>query len=237
MSALELRGVHKGFSCADGTRVQAVKDVSLSVAPGEIVALYGPSGSGKTTLLLMAASLLAPDAGAVLFNGRDLAKLSGRNRSLYRRRDVGFVFQSFFLVPGATALENAGIKLLSDGRTPKEACAAARPWLQRVGLGARLEHPSDSLSMGERQRVAIARALVNEPPLLLADEPTGNLDSERGAQVLELLKELCRERAMAVLLVTHDPRASAYVDRVHTLRDGLLCDGLDIELGPIAASR
>jgi putative ABC transport system ATP-binding protein len=237
MSALELRGIFKRFSCADGTHVEAVRDVSLSVAEGEIVALYGPSGSGKTTLLMMAASLLAPDAGTVLFDGRDLATLSAREGALYRRRDVGFVFQSFFLVPGATALENAGIKLLSDGRTPKEACAAARPWLQRVGLGARLEHPSDSLSMGERQRVAIARALVNEPRLLLADEPTGNLDSERGAQILDLLKELCRERGMPVLLVTHDPRASAYVDRVHTLRDGLLRDGLDIELGALAASR
>ncbi len=237
MSALELRGVLKGFSCADGTRVQAVKDVSLSVAAGELVALYGPSGSGKTTLLLMAAGLLAPDAGVVRFDGHDLATLSAREGALYRRRDVGFVFQSFFLVPGATALENAGLKLLSDGRTLKEACAVARPWLERVGLGARLEHPSDSLSMGERQRVAIARALVNEPRLLLADEPTGNLDSERGAQILELLKELCRERGIPVLLVTHDPRASTYVDRVHTLRDGLLCDGLDIELGALAASR
>jgi putative ABC transport system ATP-binding protein len=104
-------------------------------------------------------------------------------------------------------------------------------------LGARLEYPSDSLSMGERQRVAIARALVNEPRLLLADEPTGNLDSERGAQVLALLKELCHERGMPVLLVTHDPRASVYVDRVHTLRDGLLCDGLDIELGALSVSR
>jgi predicted ABC-type transport system involved in lysophospholipase L1 biosynthesis ATPase subunit len=173
----------------------------------------------------------------VLFDGRDLATLSAREGALYRRRDVGFVFQAFHLVPGATALENAAIKLLGDGWTLKEACAAARPWLQRVGLGARLEHPSDSLSMGERQRVAIARALVNEPRLLLADEPTGSLDSERGAQVLDLLGELCRERGMPVLLVTHDPRASAYVDRVHTLRDGLLCDGLDIELDALSVSR
>jgi len=237
MSVLELRGALKRFSSADGTSVQAAKDVSLSVAPGEIVALYGPSGSGKTTLLLMAAGLLAPDAGTVLFDGRDLATLSAREGALYRRRDVGFIFQAFHLVPGATALENAAIKLLSDGWTLSEACAAARPWLERLGLGERLEQPSDSLSMGERQRVAIARALVNEPRLLLADEPTGSLDSERGAQVLALLKELCHDRGMPVLLVTHDPRASAYVDRVHTLRDGLLSDGLQIELDALAASR
>ena len=237
MSVLELRGVHKRFSATDGTYVQAVKDVSLSVAPGELVALYGPSGSGKTTLLMMAAGLLAPDAGAVLFDGRNLATLSARDAALYRRRDVGFVFQAFHLVPGATALENAAIKLLGERLTLKEACAAGRVRGSSGSVGARLEHSSDSLSMGERQRVAIARALVNEPRLLLADEPTGNLDSERGAQVLALLKELCRERGMPVLLVTHDPRASAYVDRVHTLRDGLLCDGLDIELGALAVSR
>lgn len=235
MSALELRGVLKRFSSADGTSVDAVKGVSLTVAPGELVALYGPSGSGKTTLLLMAAGLLAPDGGAVRFDGRDLARLSAREGALYRRRDVGFVFQAFHLMPGATALENAAIKLLGDGWTLAEACAAARPWLERVGLGARLEYPSDSLSMGERQRVAIARALVNGPRLLLADEPTGNLDSARGGQVLALLRDLCRERETPVLLVTHDPRASAYSDRVHTLRDGELSDGLDIELDALAS--
>jgi putative ABC transport system ATP-binding protein len=235
VSALELREVVKRYPGADGTSVEAVKGVSLTVAPGEFVALYGPSGSGKTTLLLMAAGLLAPDAGSVLFDGRDIAGLSQRQAALYRRREVGFVFQSFHLVPGASALENAAIKLLGDGWTLSEACAAARPWLERVGLSARLDHPSDRLSMGERQRVAIARALCNEPRLLLADEPTGNLDSERGRRTLSLLRELCREREVPVLLVTHDPQASAFCDRVHTLRDGELSDGLDIDLAAVAS--
>lgn len=230
MSALELREVAKRYSCADGTIVDAVRAVSLTVAPGEFVALYGPSGSGKTTLLMMAAGLMAPDAGAVLFGGRDLASLSRRQAALYRRRDVGFVFQSFHLVAGATALENAAMKLLGDGWTLSEACAAARPWLERVGLGARIDHPSDHLSMGERQRVAIARALANDPQLLLADEPTGNLDTERGRQTLALLRDICRTRDLPLLLVTHDPQASVFADRVHTLRDGILSDGLDLEL-------
>ena len=235
MSALELREVVKRYPGADATSVEAVKRVSLTVSPGEFVALYGPSGSGKTTLLLMAAGLLAPDAGAVLFAGRDIAGLSERQAALYRRRELGFIFQSFHLVAGASALENAAVKLLGDGWTLSEACAAARPWLERVGLSARLDHPSDRLSMGERQRVAIARALCNEPRLLLADEPTGNLDSERGRQILSLLHDLCRERKLAVLLVTHDPQASAFVDRVYTLRDGELSDGLDIDLAAVAS--
>jgi putative ABC transport system ATP-binding protein len=235
VSALELREVVKRYPGADAKSVEAVKRVSLTVSPGELVALYGPSGSGKTTLLLMAAGLLAPDAGAVLFGGRDIAGFSEREAALYRRRELGFVFQSFHMVAGASALENAAIKLLGDGWTMGEACAAARPWLERMGLSAHLNHPSDRLSMGERQRVAIARALCNEPRLLLADEPTGNLDSQRGRRVLSLLHDLCRERKLPVLLVTHDPQASAFADRVHTLRDGELSDGLDIALAAVAS--
>jgi putative ABC transport system ATP-binding protein len=235
VSALELREVVKRYPSAGGTGVEALKRVSLTVAPGELVGLYGPSGSGKTTLLLLAGGLLAPDAGAVRFDGRDISGLSSHEGALYRRRDVGFVFQSFHLVPGASALENAAIKLLGDGWTLEDACAAARPWLERVGLQARLDHPADRLSMGERQRVAIARALVNQPRLLLADEPTGNLDTERGRQILGLLRELCRERSLPVLLVTHDPQAGPLVDRLHTLRDGVLSDGLGIELAAVAS--
>lgn len=233
MSSLELRDVVKHYPCGDGEVVRAIDGVSLAISPGEFVALYGPSGSGKTTLLLMAAGLLAPDAGHVFFDGRDIAHCSQRESALYRRREVGFVFQSFHLVPGASVLENAGLKLLADGWTMDEACSAARPWLDRVGLGERTEHTVENLSMGERQRVAIARALVNEPRLLLTDEPTGNLDSRRSRQTLGLLRDLCRERAVPVLLVTHDPQATAFVDRVHTLRDGELIDGLDVDLAAV----
>lgn len=233
MSSLQLRDVVKHYPCGDGEVVRAVDGVSLTISSGEFVALYGPSGSGKTTLLMMAAGLLTPDEGFVLFDGQDIAHCSQRESALYRRRQVGFVFQSFHLVPGASVLENAGLKLLADGWTMEEACRAARPWLERVGLGERAEHDVGNLSMGERQRVAIARALVNEPSLLLTDEPTGNLDSQRGRQTLGLLRELCREREMPVLLVTHDPQAAAFVDRVHTLRDGELTDGLDVDLAAV----
>ncbi len=233
MSALELRGVVKHYPCGDGEVVRAVDGVSLTIGPGEFVALYGPSGSGKTTLLMMAAGLLAPDAGSVLFDGQDIADRTPQESARYRRREVGFVFQAFHLMPGASALENAALKLLADGFTMEEACALARPWLERVGLAGRVVHTADQLSMGERQRVAIARALVNEPRLLLADEPTGNLDSKRGREILALLRDVSHERELPALLVTHDPQATAFVDRVHTLRDGQLSDGLDVELAAV----
>ena len=233
MSALELHAVVKHYACGDGEIVRAVDGVSLTICPGEFVALYGPSGSGKTTLLLMAAGLLAPDAGSIMFDGQDIVGRTPQESARYRRREVGFVFQSFHLMPGASALENAALKLLADGYTLDEACRLVRPWLERVGLAERATHTSDQLSMGERQRVAIARALVNEPRLLLTDEPTGNLDSKRGREILGLLRDLSHERQLPALLVTHDPQATAFVDRVHTLRDGQLSDGLDVELAAI----
>jgi putative ABC transport system ATP-binding protein len=228
VSALELRDVVKHYKSGEEL-VRAVDGVSLTLAAGEFVALYGPSGSGKTTLLLLAAALMAPDRGSVLFDGRDLASLSGRDSARYRRNDVGFVFQSFHLMAGASALDNAALKLLGDGFSLSAARHEARPWLERVGLGTREAHTPDRLSMGERQRVAVARALVSKPRLLLADEPTGNLDSRRSRQTLELLRDVCHEREIPGLLVTHDPLASTFVDRVHTLRDGHVMDGLDVE--------
>ncbi len=229
MSGLELREVVKHYR-AGAEPVRAVDGVSLTVGPGEFVALYGPSGSGKTTLLLLAAGLMTPDAGTVSFNGRDISRLSRNDRALYRRREVGFVFQSFHLMPGGTALDNAALKLLSDGWSMNKAHRVARPWLDRVGLDERLNHKPAELSMGERQRVAIARALVNEPGLLLTDEPTGSLDSKRGRETLELLRDICHERSIPAVLVTHDPQAIGFVDRVHTLRDGHLASGLDADL-------
>jgi len=229
VSRLELVDVVKHYRTATEV-VRAVDGVSLTVAPGELVALYGPSGSGKTTLLLLAAGLTKPDSGRVLFGERDIGALDARESALYRRRDVGFVLQSFHLMPHASALDNAMIKLPADGCTLREARARTTSWLERVGLGARIEHTVEQLSMGERQRVAIARALVNEPRLLLADEPTGNLDSMRTREILGLLRDICHERAIPGLLVTHDPEVMSFVDRVETLRDGRLADALEQEL-------
>ena len=221
MSGLELRGVVKHYASGDEL-VRAVDGVTLSVKRGEVLALCGPSGSGKTTLLLLAAGLLAPDAGSVQFDGCELGALTSERLAEYQRREVGFISQSFDLLPGVPAVDNAAIKLLAD-RVPLQAARReAAPWLERVGLGRRLFHLPAQLSGGERQRVAIARALVNGPRLLLADEPTGNLDTQRGIEVLSLLTRVSREHGTAIVLVTHDPRAAEMADRALTLRDGRL---------------
>jgi putative ABC transport system ATP-binding protein len=221
MSGLELRDVVKHYPSGDEL-VRAADGVTLTVEPGEVLALCGPSGSGKTTLLLLAAGLLAPDAGSVRFDGCELGALTNERLAAYQRRDVGFVSQSFDLLPGVPAIDNAAIKLLADRVPLQEARREAMPWLERVGLGRRLLHLPTQLSGGERQRVAIARALANRPRLLLADEPTGNLDTQRGAEVLSLLMRVSREHNMGVVLVTHDPHAAEMADRVLTLRDGRL---------------
>jgi putative ABC transport system ATP-binding protein len=220
---LELRDLVKHYPHVGGEPVRAVDGVSLEVQPGEMVALYGPSGSGKTTLLLMVATLLAPTSGAVLIGGRDVSSLSEREASHFRLSELGFIRQNFDLLPGVTAIDNAVLKLLKTMRW-RDAHRKIAPLLERLGLGERLEHRAETLSMGERQRVMIARALSTEPRLLLADEPTGSLDTQRGREVLELLTELCRERQVAIVLVSHDPQAAAYADRVYALRDGRLSD-------------
>ena len=220
---LELRDLVKHYPAVGGETVRAVDGVSLQVAPGEMVALYGPSGSGKTTLLLMVATLLEPTAGAVLIGGRDVSSLSEREASHFRLSELGFIRQNFDLLPGVTAIDNAILKLLKRMRW-RDAQREITPLLERLGLGERLRHRAETLSMGERQRVMIARALSTAPRLLLADEPTGSLDSQRGREVLELLRELCRERGVAVVLVSHDPMAAHYADRVLALHDGRLSD-------------
>jgi len=234
VGTLELREVTKHYSNGVET-IRAVDNVSLTISDGEFVALYGPSGSGKTTLLLLSAAIISPDSGSIHFDGRDIGRLSEHERSLYRRRDVGFVFQSFHLMSHTSALDNATIKLTGDGFTLREARRQALPWLERVGLGTRVQYTPEQLSMGERQRVAIARALAGEPRLLLADEPTGNLDSRRSREILALMRDICHERQIPGLLVTHDHDAVAFVDRVHTLRDGHLADGMDPELTAISS--
>jgi ABC-type lipoprotein export system ATPase subunit len=223
LSLLELEGVAKHYVDADEL-VRAVNEVTLRIQSGRVYALHGPSGSGKTTLLLLAAGLLAPDRGRVRFAGEDLARLSVSGLAAYQRREIGFIYQSAHLMTGVPAVENAAVKLLADGVPLRRARTAAAEWLERLGLAHRLEHTPERLSGGERQRVAIARALVNQPRMVLADEPTGNLDTRRGSQILELLAALAREEGVAVLIATHDPRAAAVADAVHGLSDGKLLE-------------
>src|SRR6202789_2034370 len=218
---LELRELVKHYPSVGGETVRAVDGVSLRVEAGEMVALYGPSGSGKTTLLLMVATLLEPTSGAVLIAGRDVSSLSEREASHFRLSDLGFIRQSFDLLPGVSAIDNSVLKLLKTMRW-HEAQREITPLLERLGMGERLHHRAETLSMGERQRVMIARALSTKPLMLLADEPTGSLDTQRGREVLELLREICREWDVAVVLVSHDPMAARYADRVFALRDGKL---------------
>jgi putative ABC transport system ATP-binding protein len=233
MGALELQGVVKHYR-GPSEVVRAVDGVTLTVEPGEIVVLFGPSGSGKSTLLMLAAGLLSPDAGAVRFDGRDLSGRSARELGDYQRREVGFIYQSAHLMSGVPTVENAAIKLLADRVPLRKARREAVPWLERVGLGRRLDHTPEQLSGGERQRVAVARALVNSPRLILADEPTGSLDSRRGLEILSLLAELCRERRTAVLLATHDLQAAEITDRAYTLKDGRIAEE-DSSHGPLEA--
>jgi len=199
-----------------------VDGVSMSISAGELVALYGPSGSGKTTLLMLIAALLRPDAGTVLMDGRDISELSDADAARYRLHELGFVRQSLNLVPGVSALDNAALKLMGTELKLRDVHRRVLPLLERLGLAQRVKHRAEQLSMGERQRVMIARALSTEPRLVLADEPTGSLDSARSREVLGLLTEVCRERDVAVLLVTHDPQAAGYADRVRALLDGKL---------------
>jgi putative ABC transport system ATP-binding protein len=218
---LELQRVVKRYRSGEED-VHAVDGISLRVCAGEMLALQGPSGSGKTTLLLLAAAALRADAGSVSYQGRDLAAMSERDSAQYRLSEVGLIAQSTHLMAHVPAVENAATKLLLGGVPLPEAHARARRALQRVGLGERAQRTPQELSGGERQRVAIARVLAADPKLILADEPTANLDSERSREIVALLAELARDNGAGVLLVTHDPEAAAAADRVLALRDGHL---------------
>ena len=219
---LELHDIVKHYRIGESEPVHAVDGVSLTVKKGELIALYGPSGSGKSTLLLLIAALLSPDSGSIVLDGREISGLSDQEAAHYRLRELGFVRQTLNLTPGVSAIDNAALKLMGMGVRAREAREQVTPLMDTLGLEDRLHHRPDQLSMGERQRVLIARALSTDPKLVLADEPTGSLDSRRGQEVLELLTGVCRERALTVVLVTHDPQAASYADRVLTLRDGQL---------------
>ena len=221
MALLEMHGVVKRYR-RGGEAVVALGGVDLRVEAGELVALIGPSGSGKSTLLHLAGGLDVPEAGTVAVGGRDLAKLSVAERARVRRRDIGFVFQFFHLLPTLTVAENVELPLLLDRQRGRG--ERVRTLLERVGVDHRSGHLPSELSGGEMQRAAIARALIAEPGLLLADEPTGNLDSATGSAVLALLSAVVAERGTALVIVTHDEGAAALADRVLHLRDGRLTD-------------
>ncbi len=220
---LETRDLRKSFLRGSQT-VHALQGVSLGVARGEFLAIVGPSGSGKSTLLHLMGSLDQPTSGSVLLEGRSLAAMSDHALSLLRRRRLGFVFQFFQLVPTMSAEENVALPLLLDGKGRASALQRARNLLVSMGLEGRFDHRPGQLSGGEMQRVAIARALVADPLLVLADEPTGNLDSATGEATMSILRKVVAERDQTLVLVTHDQHAASFADRVVTMRDGLVVD-------------
>ncbi len=205
----------------DGAPVQALDNVTLEIAAGEFVAITGPSGSGKSTLLNLIGTLDRPTSGRVVVDGVDVSTLRGNALADFRRERIGFVFQMFHLVPTLTALENVMLPLIPYRRGLKFRLEErARELLEAVGLGDRLHHLPGQLSGGEQQRVAIARALINTPKVILADEPTGNLDSRAGAEIVALLRQLNREREVTVLVATHNEAVAQAADRIIRLRDG-----------------
>lgn len=206
------------------TEVYALRHLNLTVSPGEIVAVMGPSGCGKSTLLHLAGAMEPPSAGRVLIDGRDLGDMSREEEAALRRRDVGYVFQRLNLIPSLTAVENVMLPLELDGQNAREARATAIEALNAVGMDHHLDRFPDDFSGGQQQRIAIARATVGQRRLLLADEPTGSLDTMNSDQIVEMLAELPSRFGTAVLLVTHEPRFASYADRVIFLRDGLMVD-------------
>ena len=218
---LSLRGIEREFALGE-TRIRALRGIDLDVAPGEFMAIWGPSGSGKSTLLNLLGLIDAADKGVLRFEGQDVSQLSDDALSDCRNHKIGFVFQSFNLVPVLTALENVALPLQVQGVKAAEVRRRAAEWLGHVGLGEFLHFRPDRLSGGQRQRVAIARALVGAPRLLIADEPTANLDSQTSREVIDLIERLNRETGVTCIFTTHDPRLLARVPRQLRLQDGLI---------------
>jgi putative ABC transport system ATP-binding protein len=216
---VSLKGVSKHYPRGD-TQVKALEDVTLSIGRGEIISIMGPSGSGKSTLLNLLGALDTPTAGSIEIAGQDLSKLSQRELTEYRRHKIGFVFQSFNLIPNLSASENVELPMEYARAPPAERKKRAADLLASVGMEQRQTHRPAHLSGGEQQRVAIARALANDPPIIIADEPTGNLDSKTGAGVVELLAQLAHEKKKTVIIVTHDQKIAEQTDRTLLIEDG-----------------
>ena len=218
---LAVRDATKSYRQGEA-EVKALAGVTLDVASGEFVAIVGPSGSGKSTLLHLMGGLDAPTSGDVLIDGASIARMSDDEVTIFRRRAIGFVFQFFNLLPTLSAEENVALPLLLDGKRPRDVRDRVAAALEAVGLAHRRGHRPDEMSGGEMQRAAIARALVIEPKVILADEPTGNLDSATGEQILELIRKANRDRGATVVMVTHDAKAATRGSRLVTMRDGVI---------------
>ena len=230
MAILEANDLSKQYQMGKVT-VDALAGVDFVVEKGEFVAVMGPSGSGKSTLLHMLGGLDKPTDGEVTLGGRRLSVMSDREVTLARRRNVGFVFQFYNLLPTLTAEENIALPLLIDGKRLKDYQSKIDQLLEWVGLTHRRRHKPDQLSGGEQQRVAIARAFVNDPDIVLADEPTGNLDSRAGEEIMKLLRRFCDELGQTIVVVTHDPKAASFADRIVFLKDGQIASEIRLERG------
>ena len=223
MSLVQTQNLTKIYGSGP-TAVTALDHVNIKIQDGEFVAIMGPSGCGKSTLLHLLGGLDTPSDGGVLIDGTSIAKMPDNQLTELRRRRIGFVFQFFNLIPVLSAAENAALPVTLDGVKPADAAAKAIEWLGRFGLAERSSSRPDQLSGGQQQRVAIARALVAEPSLILADEPTGNLDTRSGDEIASLLRKVSKEYNRTIVMVTHDPRIAAYADRIIFLKDGVVVD-------------
>ena len=224
MGMIRLINVHKHY-LQGRNKITALAGLSMDIRKGEFVAVMGPSGSGKSTLLHLVGGLDRPTEGQVLVEGRIISQMEDDEVTLFRRTRVGFVFQFFNLLPTLTAMENVMLPLILDGRSSAESNLRAKTLLERVDLNNRRDHLPEELSGGEMQRLAIARALAFNPPILLADEPTGNLDSKNGEAILQLMRRINQEEHCTVVMVTHDREAAGYGERIIRLRDGMIEEG------------
>jgi len=234
VALIELSGIRKTYVLGE-IRVEALRGISLSIEAGEFVAIMGPSGSGKSTLMNILGCLDTPTEGVYRLNGSDVSRLDRDELAVIRNRNIGFVFQGFNLLPRTSALENVELPMLYKGLPRQERRRRAAEALERVGLGGRGHHQPHQLSGGQQQRVAIARALVNESPLLLADEPTGNLDSKTSVEIMDVLTGLNRSAGITIVLVTHEPDIARFSRRLIQVRDGLVVSDRHPDEGGIQA--